>query len=111
VKIVFYILAAVLGLLGLIFIAGAQGQWLRIVVGIVLLGGAGGLVYLSQIQPQQTTIRQQIDLSGDVNLEAIRCKSCGAALSKKSISVNAGAVFVNCEYCGAAYQLEEEVKW
>jgi zinc transporter ZupT len=113
IKPVFYLLAALLGFLGVVFVAGSQGQILRIVVGIVLLAAAGGMVYLARMQTPEvkTTVTQKIDLSGDVNLEQIRCKSCGAALSKKSISVNAGAVMVNCEYCGAAYQIEEEVKW
>ncbi len=110
-KIVFYILAGILGFLGLIFVAGAQGQALRIVVGVVLFAAAGGMIYLSRMQPQQTKVIQQIDLSGGVNVQALKCRSCGATLSEKSISVQAGAVFVNCEYCGAAYQLEEEIKW
>ncbi len=112
-KIVFYGLAALLGVLGLIFIAGAQGQILRIVIGVVLFAAAGGLVYLSQMQPKivSTTIKQQVDLSGDVSLQELRCKSCGATLDKNAISVQAGAVLVNCPYCGATYQLEEEVKW
>lgn len=110
-KIIFYILAGILGFLGLIFVAGAQGQALRIVVGVVLFAAAGGMIYLSRMQPQQTKVIQQIDLSSGVNVQAMKCRSCGATLSEKSISVQAGAVFVNCEYCGAAYQLEEEIKW
>ena len=35
-KAIIYVLAAALALLGLVFIVGAQGQVLRIVVGIVL---------------------------------------------------------------------------
>jgi hypothetical protein len=112
-KLVFYLLAGLLGFLGLMFVAGSQGQVLRIVVGIILFVAACALVYLARMQTPEvkTTVTQQIDLSGDVNLEQMRCQSCGAALSRRSISVNAGAVMVNCEYCGAAYQIEEEVKW
>jgi hypothetical protein len=112
-KIVFYLVAAVLGFLGLMFVAGSQGQIVRIIIGIVLFIAAGGLVYLSRIQPQivQTNITQKIDLSGDVSVESLKCKSCGAPLTEKSVSVQAGAVMVNCEYCGSVYQLEEEVKW
>lgn len=112
-KIVFYILAGLLGFLGLVFVAGSQGQVLRIVVGVVLFAAAGGMIYLSRVQPQpqKTEITQKIDLSGDVQLQAFRCQSCGAALSEKDISVKGGAIMVNCPYCGAAYQIEEEVKW
>jgi multisubunit Na+/H+ antiporter MnhC subunit len=110
-KYIIYIIAGLLGMLGLIFVIGAQGQVMRIVVGIVLLGAAGVLVYLSRTRPQQTTLVQKLDLSGDVSVESIKCRSCGAPLSKQDINVQAGAVFVHCPYCGSVYQLEEEVKW
>ena len=112
-KIVAYPLAAVLGLLGIMFVVGAQGQAMRIVVGVVLMIGAGALLWLALMRPKEIkhTVVQKIDLSGDVNLQDMDCRSCGGSLSETSISVKAGAVFVNCEYCGAAYQLEEEPKW
>ncbi len=111
-KLVAYPLAALLGLLGLIFVVGAQGQITRMVVGVVLWVAAGALIWLARKMPQQTTnIVQKIDLSGDVRLESMTCRSCGGTLSKKSVVVKAGAVFVNCEFCDAAYQIEEEPKW
>ena len=112
-KIVAYPLAAVLGFLGIMFVVGAQGQPMRIVVGVVLLISAGALIWLALQRPKETkhTVVQKIDLSGDVNVQEMTCRSCGGNLSEKSISVKAGAVFVNCEYCGSAYQLEEEPKW
>ncbi len=108
---VVYALAVVIGFFGFIFIAGAQGQWLRVVVGIVLLGAAGALVYLFRTKPQSTTVVQKIDLSGDVSLEHLTCRNCGSQLTAKSVRVEAGAVFVNCEFCGTSYQLEEAPKW
>jgi len=111
VKLVAYLLAALLGLLGLVFILGAQGLWMRVVIGVVLLVAAGALVWLARQRPVQVTTIQKIDLSGDVDLEGMTCRSCGGSLSRKSISVQAGAVFIQCEYCGAAYQLEERPKW
>lgn len=112
-KYVAYVLAVALGLLGGLFVAGAQGQAMRVVIGIVFFTAAGALVWLARMRPAHSThtIVQKIDLSGDVNLQAMTCRSCGGSLSEKSISVKAGAVFINCEYCGAAYQLEEEPKW
>jgi hypothetical protein len=111
-KVIAYPLAGLLGILGIMFVVGAQGQWMRVVVGVVLMAAAAALVWLARQQPKRTTtIVQKIDLSGDVNLQDMTCRSCGGSLSKQSITVKAGAVFVNCEYCGAAYQLEEEPKW
>lgn len=110
---VLYILAAVLGFLGFIFVVGSQGLPLRIFIGLVCFGAAGVLVYLARIRPQpsETTVVQKIDLSGDINLENLRCQQCDAPLSKDAVSVEAGAVMVHCEYCGASYHIEEEAKW
>lgn len=112
-KILAYLIAAFLAILGLIFIIGFQGQIFRLVIGLVLLIAAGAVVYLLRIQPKptQTTTIQKIDLSGDVNLEEIRCRSCNAPLSKDEIEVKSGAIFVQCDHCGATYQFEEEPKW
>lgn len=112
-KIVAYLIAAIIGLLGLIFLAGSQGQVLRLIVGGVLLIAAVAIAYLVRVQPKpsQTTTVQKIDLSGDVDIQEIRCRSCNAALSKDEIEVKAGAIFVTCDHCGATYQFEEEPKW
>jgi MFS superfamily sulfate permease-like transporter len=113
VKLVAYPLAVLVGLLGIVFIAGSQGVALRIVVGVIFLLAAGAIVWLVRHQTPQvtTTVVQKIDLSGDVKLENLTCRNCGGTLSEKSLEVRAGAVFVHCEYCGTAYQLEEDVKW
>jgi len=112
-KLIAYPLAGVLGLLGLVFVVGAQGQWMRVVVGVVLWLAAAALIALALMRPRQmtTTVVQKIDLSGDVNLEELTCRACGGTLGKESVTVRAGAVFINCQYCGASYQLEEEPKW
>ncbi len=112
-KIIFYLIAGLLALFGFLFIVGSQGMLMRIVIGIILFAAAGGLVYLSRVQPQHTTttIKQDIHLSGNVNLETLKCQKCGGALENDSVSVKAGAVFVSCPYCGAAYQIEEDIKW
>ena len=86
-KLVAYPLAALLGFLGLMFIVGAQGQIMRIVVGVILLAAAGALVWLAMQRPKEstTTVVQKIDLSGDVNLQDMTCRACGGSLSKDSV--------------------------
>jgi len=108
-----YIIAAIVGFFGVMFVVGSQGQIIRFVVGLVLLAAAGVLVYLTRVRPkhEETTIVQKIDLSGDVNLEQMKCRSCGGALSNDNLEVKAGAIFVNCPYCGTSYQIEEAPKW
>jgi hypothetical protein len=115
VKIVVYLLAAGLALLGFLFvIAAGQGNAIvRVSIGVVCLGAAAALVALVRLKPtHQTHVHHtKLDISGDVSLQEILCKQCGATLSEKSISIKAGAVFVKCEFCAAEYQLEEAPKW
>ena len=82
-------------------------------IGVVCLGAAFMLVVLMRLKPiHETHVHEmKVDLSGDVSLENLTCKQCGGNLSEKSVSVRAGAVFVQCEFCGAEYQLEEAPKW
>jgi DNA-directed RNA polymerase subunit RPC12/RpoP len=56
-------------------------------------------------------IRQQLDIGGDVDMEALKCASCGAQLDKSAISIAEGAAVVTCPYCSATYQIVEEPKW
>ncbi|OQA21547.1 MAG: hypothetical protein BWY63_01221 [Chloroflexi bacterium ADurb.Bin360] len=112
-ELVTYIIAAVLAFFGLMFVVGMEGEIIRLIIGLVLMAGAGVMVYLTKMRPrkQETTIVQKIDLSGDVALEQMRCRSCNGALSKDAIEVRAGAIFINCPYCGTSYQIEEAPKW
>ncbi len=112
-KIVTYLIAAVLLLFGFMFIVGAQGMIARVFVGIILFAAAGVLVYLTRVQPtkEEITHVQKIDLTGDIQLEQLKCQSCGGALSKDNLEVKAGAIFVECPYCAASYQIEEAPKW
>jgi hypothetical protein len=113
VKVASYIIAGLLGLLGLLFLfAAGQGNAIaRVTIGVVCIAAAGAIVALSRLKPQQHVHTMKVEMTGDTSLEQIQCKQCGATLSSKSVRVAAGAVFVHCEYCGAEYQLEEAPKW
>ena len=106
-----YILAAIVGFFGLMFVVGFQGSAARLIVGVILLGAAVALVVMARLRPSQTTLVQRIDLPGDTAIQEMKCRSCGAPLTSKSIKMRLGAPVVECEHCGASYQLEEEAKW
>ena len=112
-KILLYLLAVFVGLLGFVFLAGNQGEILRMVVGGVLIVAAIAMVIAARMRPQiiQRNVVQRIDIGGDVRLEELACKKCGATLSKEAVTVQDGAVMVVCPYCQATYQMEEEPKW
>lgn len=117
-KIIAYIVAAILILFGvLMMIAGTnpvEGQGIWIPVGLVLV--AIGLVLIfwaarRPAQPGNQNVTLNIDLPGNVNMDSLKCKSCGGVLGEKDIKMVAGAPVVTCPYCGTVYQLTEEPKW
>jgi predicted RNA-binding Zn-ribbon protein involved in translation (DUF1610 family) len=119
-KIIGYILAAILLFFGVLWLLSAFSAETAspggrlLVGGLLVLIGLGIIVALRLREPkpeQQVTIRQQIDIGGDVEMESLQCRSCGAQLDKSAITVAEGAVIVSCPYCGATYQIVEEPKW
>jgi DNA-directed RNA polymerase subunit RPC12/RpoP len=118
-KIIGYIVAAILIFFGILFIWGAfspEGEVGWIVVGIISVAIGLGIIALVKLrepkpaQPPQEII-QKIDLSGDIEMETLKCQKCGGELQKDSITIKEGAVFISCPYCGSAYQMVEEPKW
>jgi len=120
------IVACILIFFGVLFIWGAfspEGDTGWVTIGIVTAGiglvlvavGVGMLLYIrsrkakEEAGPQE--IIQKIDLTGDVDLEKLKCRNCGAELDQESITVKEGAIFVSCPYCGTSYQMVEEPKW
>jgi len=118
VRLIAYIAAAIFIFFGVLFVWGAfspQGSIGWIVIGVISVLIGFGLIWLggrskaAQTSAQNVTVK--IDLPGDVNLDTLKCKSCGGALSPEHISMVAGAPVVSCPYCKTTYQLTEEPKW
>ena len=119
-KIVGYVISAILIFLGVIWLISAFTEETfdpikRLVVGAILVGiGLAIIVAIKMREPkpeQKVVVEQKIDLSGDIELEKLQCRNCGAELDKKSITMAEGAVIVSCPYCGTSYQMVEEPKW
>jgi Na+/melibiose symporter-like transporter len=118
-RIIAYIIAAILIFFGVIFIWGAfspegQSGWILIGlisagIGFVLIWFASRLRAASQQAGEQVILN--IDLPANVNLDTLKCKSCGGALTTDNIKMVAGAPVVTCPYCDTTYQLTEEPKW
>jgi len=119
-KIIGYIGAGILLFFGVLwllsaFSAEAASPAGRLLVGgLLVIIGLGIIFFVRMREPkpkQEVTIHQQIDIGGDVDMEALKCQSCGAQLDKSAISIVEGAAVVSCPYCGATYQIVEEPKW
>ena len=108
VKIILAVAGVALLFTGLVFVIGG-----RPVTGAVMLGiGVFLIIYgLRKPKTRDVVIKRELELSGDINLEGMKCNQCGGTLSSENVSVKAGAVFVSCPYCSSEYQIEEAPKW
>jgi hypothetical protein len=119
-KIIAYIFAAILIFFGVLFIWATfspDGQIGWLVVGAISVGIGFGLIWFagrkttSDSTAQGDNITLKLDLPGDVNLDSMKCQSCGGVLTMDAIKMVAGAPVVSCPYCNTTYQLTEEPKW
>ena len=117
-RIIAYIAAAIFIFFGILFIWGAfstQGTPGWILIGLIGVAVGFGLIWVVSRRKagveEAGSLVQKIELSGDIELETLKCRNCGGTLSSEHIQVVAGAPMVNCPYCKSAYQLTEEPKW
>jgi Na+/melibiose symporter-like transporter len=116
-RIIANIAAGILILFGVLFILAAFGKESHpeyIPVGLILIIVGFGLIWFArrrEVQEVKTEIVQKIELSGDVDLEQLKCNFCGGSLSSENIEMVAGAPVVTCPHCGSSYQLTEAPKW
>jgi hypothetical protein len=127
-KIVTYIIAVILILIGLglaviiglsyIVQAGNGGSvaigLIFLIIGFILMAGGAYLIYLAgrnKMGAVTENVTYKVDLPANVNMDTLKCKSCGGTLTMDNIQMVAGAPVVNCPYCHTTYQLTEEPKW
>ena len=119
-KIIGYIVAAIILFFGVLWLLSAfSADTLNpggrlLVGGILVVAGLGTIAAIRLREPkpkQEVVVTQHIDIGGDVDMEALKCESCGAQLDKSAIGMAEGAVMVSCPYCDATYQIVEEPKW
>lgn len=123
---ILFIIAAIAVVLGFLFILGAGSEpqhpeWILtgvIIVGfgMVCAGGGIALIFFNRRQAKKEAaanapVTLNIDLPGEMKVEAMKCESCGGTLTSNDIKLVAGAPVVTCPYCNTTYQLTEEPKW
>jgi len=118
-KVVAYISAGILILFGALMMVGATdpsspNPELWLFVGFLLI--AVGLViifFAARKKPEAptTNVTLKVDLPGGVNMDTLKCKSCGGTLTAENITMVQGAPVVTCPYCHTVYQLTEDPKW
>ncbi|MFZ3070711.1 MAG: hypothetical protein WA110_06285 [Anaerolineaceae bacterium] len=116
---ILYIVAGILIIFSFLFILGAfspdgSTSWLTIgiigmVVGFLCIYFGAKLGAKANATTQNVTVN--VDLPGNVQMDTIKCQSCGAPLAPEDITLINGAPVVTCPNCGTTYQLTEEPKW
>lgn len=109
---------------GIIYVWGSfsptgQSGWIvagsiSVVIGLVMIGGGAYLISLAgrgKMGAPAENVTLKIDLPANVNVDSLKCKSCGGTLTMDNIQMVAGAPVVHCPYCNSVYQLTEEPKW
>ena len=84
------------------------------VAGILLIVGGIAMIVLANQKAKQEAAQNtviKLDLPGKTQIEQMKCRSCGGALTADSIKMVNGAPVVSCPYCNTVYQLTEEPKW
>jgi DNA-directed RNA polymerase subunit RPC12/RpoP len=110
------IILAGLGLLGfgLLFVIGGSynNTTGTIINGVLMLLAGGVLLFLGfRKQVHRVVERRELDLTGDVGMEHLKCRSCGGTLDASALREIGGTAMVECPFCGSAYQMEEAPKW
>jgi hypothetical protein len=116
-KIVAFIVAGLLIIFGALMAIGATDPtgnpaWLW--VGLILIGAGLVIIFFAarrKAQAPTTNVTLKVDLPGDVNMDSLKCKSCGGTLTAENITMVNGAPMVTCPFCHTVYQLTEEPKW
>jgi len=118
-RIIAFITAGIFIIFSFLFILGAfssEGSPAWIIIGIIGLVIGFVLIFIGTklsppVKAGDQVVNLNVDLPGEVGMETIKCKSCGAPLSSESVKMVAGAPVVECPNCGTTYQITEEPKW
>lgn len=110
IKILIYVVSAVLVFLGLIFMISVNLGIANFFVGLAFLVVAGLLLFLSR-EKKPLEIKQTVTVTGPLKVKEIHCPNCGALVDPTKTEVVDGKPFVTCSYCGNKFELTEEPTW
>lgn len=124
-SVILFIIAFISIVFGFLMVLGSfnsQGTTEWLVPGVLIMGfglvcvvAAIALIAVARRKTKQEAAAQNVsinvDLPGQMKIDAMKCQNCGGVLSSANVSMTAGAPMVTCPYCGTTYQMTEEPKW
>jgi hypothetical protein len=109
-KIVAYLVSAVLIFFGAVFIISTNLGITYFFEGLVFLVVAGLIVFAVRDR-KPIEIKQTVTVTGPVKIREVRCPNCGAIVDATKAEVHDGKPYVTCNYCGNKFELTEEPTW
>jgi DNA-directed RNA polymerase subunit RPC12/RpoP len=109
-KILVYVVSAVLVFLGIIFIISANLGIVYFFEGLIFLAVASLLLIFSR-EKKPLEIKQTITVTGPIKVKEVRCPVCTAIVDPTKPEVVDGKPYVTCSYCGNKFELTEEPTW
>jgi hypothetical protein len=105
-------------ILGAIFIIAWSVENVAAGAAMVLIG-AGLMYYVYRVEKIEAatpklvsqTFNVTMSGSGEMAHKNVVCRSCGAPIAEKDISVVQGGLMGKCPYCGTVSALQESPKW
>jgi DNA-directed RNA polymerase subunit RPC12/RpoP len=110
VRILVYLVSAVLIFLGAIFMISVNLGIVYFFEGLVFLVVACLLLVLSR-ERKPLEIKQTLTVTGPVKVKEVRCPNCNAVIDATKAEVFEGRLYVRCSYCGNKFELTEEPTW
>lgn len=107
-----YFAAAVLVLLGIIFLLASAYAPSRLLVGTILVAVGFGIAILAwRSGSPQVSVKYEIETPGSLKVESVKCPNCGASLGPSKMQLKQGVLTLKCPYCDNEFELVEAPKW
>jgi hypothetical protein len=110
VKILVYIVAAVLVFFGVVFMISVNLGDIYLIEGLIFIIVAAVMVFAVR-ERKPVEIRQTVTVTGPVKVVQVKCPNCGALVDPSKAQVLAGKPYVTCAHCGNKFELTEEPTW
>lgn len=110
--------AICLALLGAIFLiaGGTEDMLIGAVLLVIALLGFYFVYRTEKIEATKPTLVSQtfnvkMEGSGQMATKEMKCRSCGAPIADKDLTVIQGGIMAKCSFCGAVFAMEDAPKW
>jgi len=104
---ILYLVALVLGGLGVLYLMAAYYEPIRLMVGSVFMIVALLIVFFAR-ERKPPRITQEVQVLGSLQVKEVKCPNCGAILDANRMQIRDGVPMITCQYCGKTFGVTEK---